>query len=504
MNSRYPLIGKRLRSAFFIVPVVLTLIASSFAPVDAHPTGPTSREGVVETTANAVTLLGSGPLRVSPENPRYFEDGSGKIVYLTGSHTWSNFQNNGRGFPPPKFDYTAYLNFLTANHHNFFRLWTWEQSRWTLETPVTGYWFSPLPYQRTGPGLAKDGKLKFNLKKFNQAYFNRMRARIIAAGQKGIYVSIMLFDGWSVAKDKAGQFHANNPWKGHPYNRANNVNHINGDPNGNNDGLNTQDLSIPAVTALQEAYVKKVINTVNDLDNVLYEIDNEGDMGSVDWQYHMIQFIKDYEATKPKQHPVGMTTTYFGWTPDLFNSPADWISPNADDGYYFEPPANDGSKVILNDTDHLCGVCGDRSWVWESFTRGLNPIFMDAYDGKAFGVGGAGFSFDDPYFVGARANMGYTLMYAQKMDLAKMTPQGSLCSTGYCLANNAAAGAEFIVYAPEGGDVTVNLSAVQGAVTSEWLNPADGTITPGSSTMGGASRTFSPPFEGDSVLYLHN
>ncbi|MDP1676411.1 MAG: hypothetical protein Q8L88_06050, partial [Bacteroidota bacterium] len=40
-----------------------------------------------------------GPLRVHPSNPRYFADASGKIVYLTGSHTWSNFQDNGNGNP---------------------------------------------------------------------------------------------------------------------------------------------------------------------------------------------------------------------------------------------------------------------------------------------------------------------------------------------------------------------------------------------------------------------
>jgi hypothetical protein len=35
----------------------------------------------------------SGPLRVSTRNPRYFEDRAGKIVYLTGSHTWTNLQD---------------------------------------------------------------------------------------------------------------------------------------------------------------------------------------------------------------------------------------------------------------------------------------------------------------------------------------------------------------------------------------------------------------------------
>ena len=34
----------------------------------------------------------TGPLRANPKNPRYFTDGSGKAIYLTGSHTWNNLQ----------------------------------------------------------------------------------------------------------------------------------------------------------------------------------------------------------------------------------------------------------------------------------------------------------------------------------------------------------------------------------------------------------------------------
>src|SRR5262245_15995705 len=62
----------------------------------------------------------TGPLVVNPGNPRYFMDGSGRTILLTGSHTWSNFQDNGGSDPPPVFDYTAYLDFLQANNHNFF------------------------------------------------------------------------------------------------------------------------------------------------------------------------------------------------------------------------------------------------------------------------------------------------------------------------------------------------------------------------------------------------
>ena len=41
---------------------------------------------------------------------------------------------------------------------------------------------------------------------------------------------------------------------------------------------------------------------MGDLDNVLYEISNESHANSVQWQYDMINYIKIYEVTKPKQH----------------------------------------------------------------------------------------------------------------------------------------------------------------------------------------------------------
>ncbi len=167
------------------------------------------------------------------------------------------------------------------------------------------------------------------------------------------------------------------------------------------------------MTALQEAYVKKVIDTVNDLDNVLYEIANEAPDESIAWQYHLIDYIKAYEAGKPKQHPVGMTGRYEWALSDLLDSHADWISPGGG-AFQWDPPANDGQKVIINDTDHLWGIGGDYVWVWKSFTRGLNPIFMDGYDGAGYGVGGDGFVFDAPQWVKLRANLGYTRAYAER------------------------------------------------------------------------------------------
>ena len=461
----------------------------------------TAKSSLVSASELRPTIQTNGPLQVDTTNPRYFADADGNIVYLTGSHTWSTLQDNGGSDPPVAFDYNQYLDFLEEHNHNFFRLWTWEEARWTTETSDTNYWFNPAPpFQRTGPGVSLDGKAKFDLTKLNQAYFDRMRARVEAAGQRGIYVSIMLFNGWSVSNAKGG-FALNNPWQGHPFNRNNNINGIDGDPNQDHSGEESHTLSIPALTAIQEAYIKKVIDTVNDLDNVLYEISNESADSSTAWQYQMINLIKSYEATKPLQHPVGMTVEYFGGDNErLFASPADWISPN---GPLYDPITADGRKVILHDTDHLCGICGDRDWVWMAFTRGLNPIFMDGYDGAGYGVGGNGFDFDNITWVSLRRNLGYTHSFAQRMNMARMTPQNDLASTGYCLANPASTNAAYLVYVPDGGAVTIDLSATSGDLTLEWFNPATGVSTNGGTLRGGKQQTITTPFGDDAVVYLY-
>ena len=159
-----------------------------------------------------------------PKNPRYFADGSGRAIYLTGSHTWSNLQDQGPKDPPTPFDYGRYLDFLRERNHNVIRLWAWEQARWAPWSDGKGQnpsdWFiSPNPYARTGPGKALDGKPKFDLEKWDDAYFDRLRSRVRQAGERGIYVSVMLFQGWSSAKGWLG----GTPWRGHPYHPENNM-----------------------------------------------------------------------------------------------------------------------------------------------------------------------------------------------------------------------------------------------------------------------------------------
>lgn len=425
-----------------------------------------------------------GPLQVLTTNPRYFVSPNGKLVYLRGSHTQLSVQER-EGHAKLSFEFL--LSFLEEHRHNFTKLWIQED---TIHTPS--------PYQRTGSALALDGKPKLDLTKLNQMYFDQLRSRAIAAQERGIYVDVMLFNGWSVE----GKSPTWKVWNRHPFHSKNNVNGIDGDDNGDDEGTEVHTLRIPAITAIQEAYVRKVVDTVNDLDNVLYEIVNEGaaTLENTAWQYHMIDFIHEYERTKPKQHPVGMTVQWpNGNNGVLFDSRADWISPNA----LVDPPDNAHGKVILSDSDHIVG--NSVEWVWKSFTRGMNPIFMDL---------SPPLSSQQP-LVNAeevRVAMGDTLEYVQRIDLANIQSRPEMCSTTFCLVNP---GRGYLVYFPPSRwcsvpivgrfykcMLTVDLSKDESTYTVEWFNPDTKERQFAGTTTGGVEKTFIPPFPTSSLLYL--
>jgi hypothetical protein len=318
-----------------------------------------------------------GPLRVSTDNPRYFATPAGDIVYLTGSHTWNNLQDWGSTNPPP-FNYISYLDFLIAHGHNFMRMHAREQTGW-MPWSAERVWVAPLPYEQTGPGTALDGEQKFNLTRWNDQFFSRLRSRVLQAGPRGVYVSVMLFNGFSVTA-KVGTMPAavlargtGNPWKGHPFNGANNVNAVDGDSNRNGKGEELHTLSNPALTALQRAFVAKVIESVGDLENVLREISNESLPGSRHWQYAMAKYISGIEAAPGNVHPIGISVeSPHGDNRMPFESAAAWVSVNEGPAqeYRSDPLDAKGRKVVMADTDHVWRIGGTETWVWRASFAG--------------------------------------------------------------------------------------------------------------------------------------
>jgi hypothetical protein len=465
----------------------------------------------------------TGPLRALSTNAHYFTDGSGKAILLTGSQTWDDFQDLGTSTTPAAFDFNAYVAFLKSHGHNATILW-----RKDLPTycgwGAGGTWqVAQFPWLRTGGSsgtqVASDGLPAFDLTQFDQTYFDRLRARVIQLQQNGIYAIVELFDGLGLSNNRCTN-------DGYPFTGGNNVNGVSDGYTGGTSGTNSMTMtSADTITGYQDAFVQKVIDTLNDQPNVLWEISEEAPDNSTWWQGHVIALIHSYEAGKANQHPVGYPSLNVSGASDatLYNSNADWVAPKA----LISPSSSCGTgtpacKVNINDSDHsyyylnFLDSSGNvlnqsvRNYVWENFTNGDQVLFMDPYEihwtsGNrnvcASPVNGI-CSGPDTKYDNFRDNLGYTLNYANKTDLAKMTPQGSLCSTGFCLADNVASGAEYLVYAPNGGSFTVNLSATTRVLNVEWFDPATGATTAAAAITGGSTKSFTAPFSGDAVLYI--
>ena len=466
-----------------------------------HPTAgllrPVSLVGwtvvVAATIGTVAATRAAGPLRVHPDNPRYLTDDTGRPILLAGCHTWPNLVDMGPSDPPPTFDFEAYLDWLDHYGHNLTRGWTWEPTRWHTSQMKNPAWrngdhaISPQPWRRTGPGLAADGKPRFDLEQLEPEYLRRLEARVDLAGRRGIYMSVMLFEGYGVQFQKEA-------WANHPFNPANNVNGIDGDRDGDGKGIEMHQLGQPQVTRLQEAYVRRVVESLNRFDNLLYEVGNETHPSSTDFQYHMIRFVKEVEVGLPKQHPVGMTyQNKRGKNETLFAGPADWGSPNAAGGSRDDPPDMGGRKVVISDTDHLWGIGGDVIWVWKTVTAGNNLLFMDTYDGRVLGTR------RDEEFDPVRRTLGVAASLGRELDLTTCLPDRKAASTGHCLARR---GHAYLAFAPHGGSFELDLTDTGGRFVATWIDPMSGERTATSGVAGGTRRSFSPPAAGPALLLL--
>jgi hypothetical protein len=357
--------------------------------------------------------------------------------------------------------------------------------------------------------------LKFDLTKFDQGYFDRLRKRTDALRRAGIYAGIYLFTGeWLNIFRCSGD--------GFPFTGANNINGVDdGYSGGGKQGIGAVTMTEPnAITRFQDAYVEKVIDSLNDLPNVLWIVSEEAPANSTWWNNHQISHIKAYESRKAYQHPVGYAALIRASDSILYNSDADWVAPQA----RISPEKSCGAgkpacKVNVNDSDHsYFGMWNqtpqqNRNYEWQNFMTGNQVMFMDPYviyyprERRNLCVSPRNVicTAPDTRYDNFRDNLGYILKFARKLNLATMAPRKSLSSTGYCLAQTPVAGAEYLVYAPSGGSFTVDLSAMPASrrMAVEWFNPSTGESIKGSPIAAGSpTQSFTSPFSGDAVLYL--
>ena len=88
----------------------------------------------------------------------------------------------------------------------------------------------------------------------------------------------------------------------------------------------------------------------------------------------------------------------------------------------------------------------------------------------------------------------------KRIRFVEMNPAQELVNApNLCLANP---GQEYVVYAPAGGEVTLDLSHARGDFAVAWMNPRTGVFQAAGSVAGAARRTWTAPDTNDWVLHL--
>jgi hypothetical protein len=202
----------------------------------------------------------------------------------------------------------------------------------------------------------------------------------------------------------------------------------------------------------------------------------------------VIDQVRDYEKARGYDaHPIGMTMQHP--VPDqrrvnapLFASRADWISPGFEEPiaegvasqgpppgrWLLDPPANDGLKVVLSDTDHYAPFGSEPLWAWRTFLRGHHPVLYD------FGIimgaePGHVMPGLPPYeaYEPTRFAMGDVVRLAARTELLDMVPAAAISSTGYALASP---GREYLILQPDPESHGFEVKLAAGSYTTEWYS----------------------------------
>lgn len=239
------------------------------------------------------------PLALHPDNPHYFLFRGKPTILLTSGEHYGAVLNLD-------FDYVKYLDTLKRDGMNHTRTFTgalyvepqgaFNIVRNTL-APAPGRYLAP--WARSAmPGYANGGN-KFDLEKWNEAYFSRWRDFVTQASRRGIIVEVNLF---------CPQY-GEAQWKLSPFNVANNSNGV-----GNVGRKDIYTLDMHGGTMIyQEKFVRRLVAELKDFDNIYYEICNEpyADNLPMAWQHHIIDVLTDAEKDFAEKHLISLNISNY-------------------------------------------------------------------------------------------------------------------------------------------------------------------------------------------------
>jgi hypothetical protein len=420
--------------------------------------------------------LSAQPIRLHPDNPHYFSYRGKPTVLITSGEHYGAVLNLD-------FDFITYLNTLQKDGLNLTRTFTGAYREapgdFGIEhntmAPETGRFICPWPRSEQA-GYALGGN-KFDLSRWDEAYFKRLKDFVGAAEQRGIIVELAFFC----------PFYEEKMWVISPMNAANNVNSVGAV--GRND-VYTLDKN-GGLLAIQEALVRKIVTELNGFSNVLFEICNEPYFGGVqmNWQHHIADLIAETETSLPNKHLI---------TQNIANGSAKIEKPHPAvsvfNFHYATPPKavplNYGLNKVLGDNETGFKGTADSTYRkegWEFLLAGgglynnLDYSFTSVRPDGTYTPGPKSPGGGSPAF---RKQLGFLKDFMQELDFVRMKPDtvlvgGSLPSR-VRIHTLSETGKQYALYVyngnhpkqPEPMSLTLNLPA--GRYTVTYMEPETG------------------------------
>ena len=440
------------------------------------------------------------PIALHPDNPHYLLwRGKPTVLVTSGEHYGAVL--NG------EFDYVRYLDELRRCGLNLTRTFggtycenpqAFNITKNTL-APAPGKFLSPWA-RSDAPGYANGGN-KFDLTKFDPAYFARLKDFLAQASKRGVVVELVLFC----------PMYNEGMWKLSPMNAANNVNDV-----GRLKLTEPLTLKNGKLLDVQLALVRKIVAECNQFDNLYYEICNEPYFGGVtiEWQHKIAECIAQAEKTLPNRHLIAQNIANKG---AKVKDPHPAVS--IFNFHYATPPTTVAENWHLNRPigDDETGFKGTADWhyhmeAWEFLLAGgaiysnLDYSFTVAEpDGTFFPLppkqpGGGGREL--------RKQLRILKEFIESFDFVRMSPDKSVIVSGvpdkgaaWCLCEK---GKAYAIYLRGSGPAKLVLDLPPGRYTAEWLNTWTGKIdkTQALDHKGGKATLESPAFKQDAALRL--
>ncbi|NLT78125.1 MAG: DUF4091 domain-containing protein [Planctomycetes bacterium] len=439
---------------------------------------------------------GRVPLRLHPDNPRYFQFRQEPTVLITSGEHYGALINLD-------FDYVAYLDELARYSFNHTRLFSGTYREVPGAFGIQGNTLAPAPQRYAAPWARSDtpgyfnGGNKFDLTQWDDGYFQRLKDFVEQAGQRGIVVEVTLFC----------TMYSEELWRASPMHPANNVNEI-----GDVGRYEVYALKDDTLTEAQAAVTRKIVHELNPFDNVYYEICNEpyerGGMHS-DWQDRIIAAIRDAEESLPNRHLISLNVAH---------GSAEITQPRPDVSIY-NFHAGRPEAVTLN--YDLAKVIGDnetggsqrddatyRMQGWEFILAGgalfshLDFSFATNHPRGRLtehrGPGGGG--------PALRRQLQVLKEFIHSFDFVKMRPDNSVIRDGVPEKGRAwvlvEPGRAYAIYLGGSGPIELTLELPEGTYRAEWINTPSGSLDKEESFAhgGGPKRLQSPDFAQDIAL----